>query len=48
MTFNEILISFEKKGGLLHLERQMKDFGDALEDYALEDLSYEGVRYTWE
>ncbi|PPD95608.1 hypothetical protein GOBAR_DD07362 [Gossypium barbadense] len=41
--FNEILFSFEKKGGLLRSDRQMRAFSAAPEDCELEDMGYEGV-----
>lgn len=46
--FNEILFLFEKKGGLLRSDKQMRAFSAALENCALEDLGYEGAWYTWE
>ncbi|KAA3468935.1 reverse transcriptase [Gossypium australe] len=46
--FNEILSSYEKKGGRLRLERQMQDFRMALEDCNLFDLGFVGRWFTWE
>ncbi|KAK5843487.1 hypothetical protein PVK06_005944 [Gossypium arboreum] len=46
--FNKIISSFEKKGGLLRLERQMEEFRTTLEDYGLNDLGYTGRWFTWE
>lgn len=46
--FNEILFSFEKQGGLLKSDNQMSVFANALEDYALTNLGFEGKWYTWE
>lgn len=46
--FNEIANSFEKKGGRLRPERQMKDFREMLEDCNLMDLGFTGRWFTWE
>lgn len=46
--FNKILFSFEKKGGLLRSDRQMRAFANALEDCFLTDLGFEGAWYTQE
>ncbi|XP_040956169.1 uncharacterized protein [Gossypium hirsutum] len=46
--FNEILYSFEKKGGLPRKERRMEAFRKALEDCRLVDLGFSGRRFTWE
>lgn len=40
--FNKITNSFEKKGGRLHSDRQMKEFREALEDCNLLDLGFTG------
>ncbi|KAK5775962.1 hypothetical protein PVK06_043918 [Gossypium arboreum] len=40
--FNEIVSSFEKKGGRLRADHQMHDFRMALEDCGLNDLGYIG------
>lgn len=46
--FNEITSSFEKKGGRLRSDRQMRDFRRALEDCNLNDLIFVGRWFTWE
>lgn len=46
--FNKVMFSFEKKGGRRREERQMKAFGDALEDYQLHDLRFQEAWFTWE
>ncbi|MBA0551255.1 hypothetical protein Golob_022149 [Gossypium lobatum] len=46
--FNEITKYFEKKGGRLRSERQMKEFCKALEDCGLNDLGYISRWFTWE
>ncbi|KAH1129371.1 hypothetical protein J1N35_000749 [Gossypium stocksii] len=46
--FNEIMHSFEKKGGRLRLERQMSNFREVLEDCRLIDLGFVGRWFTWE
>lgn len=48
LDFNEILYSFEKKGGLLRSERNMAGFRSALEDYGLSDLGFRDRWFTWE
>lgn len=45
---NEILYSFEKKGGRLRSERKMSEFRQALEDCGLSDLGFNGSWFTWE
>ncbi|KAA3486448.1 reverse transcriptase [Gossypium australe] len=45
--FNEIAISFEKKGGR-RSERQMLAFRKVLEDCNLNDLGFRGRWFTWE
>ncbi|MBA0626339.1 hypothetical protein Godav_004020, partial [Gossypium davidsonii] len=46
--FNEILSSFEKKGGRLRSARQMGEFRSVLEDCSLYDVGYNGRWFTWE
>ncbi|XP_052477317.1 uncharacterized protein LOC128032639 [Gossypium raimondii] len=46
--FNEIMYSFEKKGGLAREERRMEAFKKTLEECQLEDLGYTGAWFTWE
>lgn len=46
--FNEIAYSFEKLGGRIRAERQMKAFRTALIDCDLNDLGYNERWYTWE
>ncbi|KAL1105841.1 hypothetical protein V6Z11_D04G160800 [Gossypium hirsutum] len=46
--FNEILSSFEKKGGRLKSARQMAEFRSTLEDCLLYDVSYTSRWFTWE
>ncbi|KAH1047687.1 hypothetical protein J1N35_038471 [Gossypium stocksii] len=46
--FNEILFSFEKKGGRICEERQMAEFRKALDYCELYDLGFNGLWYTWE
>ncbi|KAH1120608.1 hypothetical protein J1N35_003768 [Gossypium stocksii] len=46
--FNEIMHSYEKKGGRLKSELQMSDFCDVLEYYGLNDLGFLGRWFTWE
>ncbi|KAA3453657.1 reverse transcriptase [Gossypium australe] len=46
--FNEILFSFEKKGGRTREERQMAAFRETLEHCELYDLGFSGQWCTWE
>ncbi|KAA3455040.1 reverse transcriptase [Gossypium australe] len=46
--FNEILFSFEKKGGGLRDQGRMDAFRDILEDCQLMDIGYSGTWFTWE
>ncbi|KAA3479129.1 reverse transcriptase [Gossypium australe] len=46
--FNEILYSFEKKGGLPREEQRMEDFRNVLQDCQLIDVGYTGRWFTWE
>ncbi|KAA3460833.1 reverse transcriptase [Gossypium australe] len=46
--FNEILYSFEKKGGLPRDEKKMEEFKQVLDDCQLTDLGYSGKWFTWE
>ncbi|MBA0856165.1 hypothetical protein Goshw_024247 [Gossypium schwendimanii] len=46
--FNEIANSFEKEGGRLCSDRQMRDFCEALDDCYLTDLRFTGRWFTWE
>ncbi|MFQ6657301.1 hypothetical protein Gotur_027038, partial [Gossypium turneri] len=46
--FNEITDSFEKKGGRLRSNGQMRDFRRVLEDCCLNDLGFIGRWFTWE
>lgn len=46
--FNEIMDSFEKKGGRLRPIGQMRDFRGVLEDCCLNDLGFVGRWFTWE
>lgn len=42
--FIEILTHSEKLDGCTRLEKQLKDFQNTLEDFALRDLGHEGLR----
>ncbi|PPD96667.1 hypothetical protein GOBAR_DD06303 [Gossypium barbadense] len=46
--FNEILSSFEKRGGRLKSAHQMTKFRSTLEDCSLYDVGYSGRWFTWE
>ncbi|KAA3488794.1 reverse transcriptase [Gossypium australe] len=46
--FNEILYSFEKRGGVPREQKRMEAFRDTLEDCQLMDMGYSGVWFTWE
>ncbi|KAA3466988.1 reverse transcriptase [Gossypium australe] len=46
--FNEILYSFEKKGGAPREQKRMDAFRDTLEECQLMDIGYSGVWFTWE
>ncbi|KAA3464007.1 reverse transcriptase [Gossypium australe] len=46
--FNEIMCSFEKKGGLPRDQRRMETFRDTLEECGLMDIGYSGTWFTWE
>ncbi|MBA0698767.1 hypothetical protein Goari_000459 [Gossypium aridum] len=46
--FNEIMYSFEKKGGLPREEGRMEVFRKTLEDCSLSDLGFIGNWFTWE
>ncbi|XP_073357794.1 uncharacterized protein [Aegilops tauschii subsp. strangulata] len=45
--FNEILYSSEKDGGAPRHQMRLQAFQDALSDCSLEDIGYEGDRFTW-
>lgn len=45
--FNEILFSFEKRGGLPHNEARMTLFRDVLAYYGLHDAGYTGAWFMW-
>lgn len=45
--FNEILFAHEKQGGHPRAQRMMGNFQQALEECGVEDLGFEGDRYTW-
>ncbi|XP_040998143.1 uncharacterized protein LOC121244182 [Juglans microcarpa x Juglans regia] len=45
--FNEILTNFEKYGGNLRCENQMREFREVLACCELRDLGYVGPCYTW-
>ena len=45
--FNEIVDNGEKLGNRSRPQRQMKIFRDALDDCRLEDLGYQGPKFTW-
>ncbi|MBA0876499.1 hypothetical protein Goshw_005146 [Gossypium schwendimanii] len=47
-NFNEIMYSFEKKGGQAREERRMEAFRGVLGECQLVDVGYTGVWYTWE
>ncbi|KAA3465124.1 Exo_endo_phos domain-containing protein [Gossypium australe] len=42
------MFSFEKQGGRIREERQMKTYRKVLEDCELADLGFSGQWYTWE
>lgn len=46
--FNEIIRHGEKGGGAVTDIREIYEFQEALYDYNLQDLGYEGQWYTWE
>ncbi|KAH1131803.1 hypothetical protein J1N35_003181 [Gossypium stocksii] len=46
--FNEIMYSFEKKGGLPRDERRMEKFLNAIEECQLNDVGFTGNWFTWE
>lgn len=46
--FNEILYSFEKKGGLSREEGRMEAFRKVLEECSLSDMGFNGNWFTWE
>ena len=45
--FNEIVDNGEKLGFRSRPQRQMRIFREALSDYRLEDLGYQGPKFTW-
>ena len=45
--FNEIIKTYEKKGGSLRPYMQMKNFRDALDECGLMDLGYVDSKFTW-
>ena len=45
--FNEILEANEKSGRILRPWHQMDDFCQALSDCALQDMGFQGNRFTW-
>ncbi|KAA3462361.1 reverse transcriptase [Gossypium australe] len=46
--FNEIMYSFEKKGGFPRDPRRMEIFRDTLANCGLMDVGYSGTWFTWE
>lgn len=46
-NFNEILFASDKEGGAPHHRSRLQAFQDALSDYMLEDIGYEGDKFTW-
>ncbi|KAA3487155.1 reverse transcriptase [Gossypium australe] len=46
--FNEIMYSFEKRGGVPRDHRRMEAFRDTLEECQLLDVGYSGAWFTWE
>ncbi|KAA3486785.1 reverse transcriptase [Gossypium australe] len=46
--FNEIMYSFEKRGGLPRDQNKMEVFRDTLEECHLMDIGYSGAWFTWE
>lgn len=46
--FNEIVLSFEKKGGRVRPQRQMENFRSALSNCDLYNLGFRGRWHTWE
>lgn len=45
--FNEIFLNNEKSGGQTHLERQVKDFWQAIREYEFKDLGFSENPFTW-
>lgn len=45
--FNEIMYSFEKRGGQSREEKRMEAFRKVLEECQLVDVGYTGVWFTW-
>lgn len=45
--FNEILSSNEKEGGFVRPQSQINAFREAIDSCGLEDLGYEGDKFTW-
>jgi len=45
--FNEVLLEYEKDGGPPRAQGCMDRFKEALEDYELMDLGFEGDPFTW-
>ncbi|CAL1360252.1 unnamed protein product [Linum trigynum] len=45
---NQVLSDFEKKGGNLVAEEEMRAFSDCLVDVGLQDMGFSGYPYTWE
>jgi len=45
--FNEILYAHEKEGGRQRGQQFMDNFRDALQECGVEDLGFEGDRFTW-
>ncbi|XVF53489.1 hypothetical protein PTKIN_Ptkin05aG0103300 [Pterospermum kingtungense] len=45
--FNEILWDFEKRGGNLRPQWQIRDFCETLDECGLNDLGYVGPWFTW-
>lgn len=45
--FNGVLFTHEKQGGRQRAQRYMDNFRQALEECGVEDLGFEGDRFTW-
>ncbi|KAL8473667.1 hypothetical protein ACS0TY_030494 [Phlomoides rotata] len=45
--FNEILWSWEKRGGIYQRTRSMEEFWDTISQMGLQDLGFSGNKFTW-
>lgn len=45
--FNEILAANEKSGGSLRSQWQMNDFRDAIRNWNLKEIPFDGSMFTW-